>query len=81
MEVVAGAIRSLVNTRALQHECEKVLHEAFLMPVLLYGPKTMIWRENERSSVMSVQMAISEVCWVLGEWMECQMGRLESCEE
>ena len=43
---VAGAIRSLVNARSLQLECAKVLHESLMMPVLMYGNETMIWREK-----------------------------------
>ena len=39
---VAGAIRSLVNTRSLQLECARVLHESLLVPVLMYGSETMI---------------------------------------
>ena len=39
---VACAIRSLVNARDLQLECAKVLHEIFLVPVLIYGGKTML---------------------------------------
>ena len=42
---VAGAIRSLVNARGLQLECAKVLHDSLLVPVLMYGSETMIWRE------------------------------------
>ena len=53
---VAGAIRSLVNTRNLQLECARVLHEILLVPVLMYGSETMIWREKERSRVRAVQM-------------------------
>ena len=41
---VEGAIRSLVNARGLQLECERVVHEGLLVPVLLYGSETMIWR-------------------------------------
>ena len=32
---VAGAIRSLVNDKGMQLECARVLHEGFLVPVLL----------------------------------------------
>ena len=39
---VAGAIRFLVNTRGLQLECTRVLHETLLVPVLMYGSETMI---------------------------------------
>ena len=35
-------IRSLVNAWSL-------LHEAMLVPVLLYGSETMVWREKKRS--------------------------------
>ena len=33
-----------------------MLYEALLMPVLLYGSETMIWREKERSRIRVVQM-------------------------
>ena len=38
----------------LQFESERVQHEALLMPVLLYGSQTMIWREEERGSIRVV---------------------------
>ena len=41
---VAGAIRSWVNDSVLQLECARMLHKGLLMPVLLYGSETMIWR-------------------------------------
>ena len=53
---VAGAIRSLVNARSLQLECARVLHESLLVPVLIYGSETMIWREKERSRTRALQM-------------------------
>ena len=45
---VSGAIRSLDNAR--------VLHETLLVPVLMYGSETMIWKEEERSRIRAVQM-------------------------
>ena len=53
---VLGAIRSLVNTRDLQLECARVLHETLLVPVLMYGSETMLWKEEERFRVRAVQM-------------------------
>ena len=53
---VAGAIRSLVNARDLQLECARVLHETLLVPVLMYGSETMLWKEKEKSRVRAVQM-------------------------
>ena len=53
---VAGAIRSLVNARNFQLECARVLHETLLVPVLMYGSETMLWKEKERSRVRAVQM-------------------------
>ena len=53
---VAGSIRSLVNTRDLQLECARVLHETLLVPVLTYGSKTMLWKEEEKSRIRAVQM-------------------------
>ena len=34
---VAHAVKSLVNARDLQLECARVLHETYLVPVLMYG--------------------------------------------
>ena len=45
---VAGAFRSQVNTRDLQFECTRVLHEALLVPVFMYS---IIWKEEERSRI------------------------------
>ena len=46
---VAGAITFLFNARDLQLDCAKVLHETLLVPVFMYGRKTMLWTERERS--------------------------------
>ena len=53
---VASAIRSLINARNLQLECASLLHETMLVPVLMCGSETMLWREKERSRVRVVQM-------------------------
>ena len=42
---VAGVIRSLVNARDLLLECALVLHGKLLVPVLMYGSETMVWKE------------------------------------
>ena len=47
---------TLVNARDLQLECARMLHERLLVHVLLYGSDTMIWREEERSRIMALQM-------------------------
>ena len=51
---VAGAIRCLANPRDLQLSV-LVLHEILLLPVLMYGSETMLWKE-EISIIMAVQM-------------------------
>ena len=53
---VAGAIRYLVSVRGWQLQCAGVLHESLLVSILMYGSETMIWKENERSTVRAVQM-------------------------
>ena len=53
---VSCAIRSLVNAMGLQLEYARVLHETLLVPVLMYGSETMIWKEQERSRIRVVQM-------------------------
>ena len=53
---VGGAIRSLVNAEDMQLECARVLHKTLLVPVLMYGSETMIWKEKERSRIRTVQM-------------------------
>ena len=60
---VATAIRSLVNGRDLQLECARVLHETLLMPVLMYGCETLIWKEKERSRIWVIQ--INNLHWFL----------------
>ena len=53
---VEGAIRSLVSSRDLQLDCARVLHESLLIPVLMYGSETMLWKENEIPRIRAVQM-------------------------
>ena len=33
-----------------------VLHETLLVPVLIYGSETMLWKEKERSIIRAVQI-------------------------
>ena len=54
--MIAGAIRSLVNARDLQLQCARVLHETLLVPVLIYGSETMLWKEKSRFRIRAVQM-------------------------
>ena len=53
---IAGDIRAMVNARSLQFECARVLHESLVVPVLMYGSQTMIWREKERSRISAAMM-------------------------
>ena len=41
---VAGAIQSLVDSRDLQFECARVLHETLLVPILMYGSEIVMER-------------------------------------
>ena len=59
---VAGAIRSLVIVRGLHLDCARALHEGLFVPVLLYGSKTMIWREKETSELGLCRCKTSVVC-------------------
>ena len=45
-----------VNARSLQLESARFLHESLLVPVLMYGSETVIWREKERSRISAIQM-------------------------
>ena len=38
---VAGAVRSLVNSRDFQLEYSRILHETLRIPVVMYGSKIM----------------------------------------
>ena len=71
--IVAGAITSLVNARCLQLECARVLHEGFLMPILLFGSEIIIWREKERPVLGLFRWTTLEVCYVLGGWIESRV--------
>ena len=52
---VEVAIRSLVNTRDLELDCARVLHESLLLPVLMYDSETMLWKKKEKSRIRTVQ--------------------------
>ena len=52
----ASVIKSLVNVSDLQLECARVLHETLIVPFLIYGNETMLWKEKERSRIKAVQM-------------------------
>ena len=54
--MVPGAIRSLVNGKVFQFECVKVLHETFLVYVVMQGNERILWKEKERSRIRTVQM-------------------------
>ena len=47
-----------------------VLDETLLVLVLMYGSETNLWKEKERFRIRVVQMTTSEVCLVLGGWIE-----------
>ena len=53
---VAGAIQFLVNDRDLLLEYARILHETFLVSVLMYGEDNVMERDRERSRVRAVQM-------------------------
>ena len=73
---VAGAIRSQLNARDLQLECARVYHETLLVPVLMYGSETMLWKYEERSRIRAVQkdnlrglLGIRRMNSVLNAWV------------
>ena len=51
---VTGAMRFLVNARYLQLDCVRILHDPLLVPILMYGSETLLWKE--RSRIMAVRM-------------------------
>ena len=53
---VTGATRSLVNANDMQLKCARVLHETLLLLLLMYGSKTMLWKEKEIFRIRDVQM-------------------------
>ena len=65
-------VRSLVNTRDLQLQYATVLHETLLVPVLMFGNETMLWKEISR--IRAVQMDnLRGLLGKLGGWIESQM--------
>ena len=53
---VPGETRFLVNARDLQLECARIFHKTLLVPVLMYGSETVLWKEKERSRIRVVQI-------------------------
>ena len=78
---VEGTIRSLVNARSLQLQCATVLHGALLVIVLMYGSKTIICREKERSRIRAVQMDNLRGLLGIRRMDKSQMHRSGSCVE
>ena len=56
-------------------------HKALIVPVLLYGNETKIWKEKEKSRIRLVQIDNRRGLLVLGEWIKCRLHRLGSCAE
>ena len=54
--MVACAIRSLVNSRDLQLECSRVLHETLLVSVLVYGNEKILWKKKGRFRIRALKM-------------------------
>ena len=44
---VKDVIRFPVSTRDLRLEMTRVMHEGLLVPVLMRGSETVVWREKE----------------------------------
>ena len=40
----------------LRLECARVLHEKLIVPVLMYGSETVLWKKKELSRVRAVQI-------------------------
>ena len=59
---VIGGTRSLVNARGLQLECARVLHEALLMLVLLYGSETIVGGRKRSLGLGLCKWTTLEVC-------------------
>ena len=53
--------------------CARVLHDTLLMPVLMYGSETMIWKEKEMSKIRAVQIDNFRGFLGIKEWIEYRM--------
>ena len=70
---VASAIRSLVSVRGIQLECARVLHDALLMPVLMYDSKQCFGKRRRDLELELYRWTTSEKGLVLGVWIESRM--------
>ena len=59
-ERVADAIKSLVNAKDLQIECARVLHEALLVSLLMYGVRQCNGRKRRDLELGLYRWTISE---------------------
>lgn len=50
---VDGTIKSLINTRGLSLDCDRVLNEGMILLMLIQKSETMVWNKLERSKVCS----------------------------
>ena len=71
---VVGAISPLTNSRDLQLQYARVLHEKLLVPVFMYGSKTVLWKERSRIRAVPLDnlrglFGIRRVDTVLSVWI------------
>lgn len=53
---VTSAIESFGNAKGLSLECNRVLHEDSLLPMIMCNIIIMMWNENKWSKMQSVQI-------------------------
>ena len=53
---VWGQIKFSANSRNLQFECARILHQELLMSALIYESETIVWRKKERFIIRPIQM-------------------------
>lgn len=53
---VVGAIRVIINTKVLSLECTRILHECMLVPTLVSGSETLVWKKKENSRIRAVKI-------------------------
>ena len=72
---VPDVIRSLVNAADLKLKYARLFNETFFVSILMYGNKTLIWKEKGGLGLGLYRCTISEYCWLTRELVKTQMHR------
>ena len=53
---VNGALRPIMKSRSVSIPAKKMMHQAILLPTLMYGSESWTWLKKDESGINAVEM-------------------------